>query len=273
MKKIISAFLVMLSVTTVRGQVVVAPTVLFLSDQSPFGTFLVMNRSDTPQEITISFRFGFPQYDSLGGLSMQYNDSSMAREHSCQDWLRGFPQRFIINPGQEQVVRLLAAGPPNIPDGEYWTRLITSSTPQAKPVDSTGTGIRTNITFILQQVTTVIYKKGYANTTANIEQVQELPDSAAIGLLARVSHGGNSPFFGRISIDVKNGAGKTVYSDQEVLAIYQREAFIKFSVPRSGLSAGSYSAEIKLDSQRSDVPSEDLLAVPTVTKTVAFSIR
>ena len=273
MKKIKVAFWVLLCATAAHSQVVVAPTALFLSDKSPFGTFLVMNRSDSPQEITISFKFGFPAYDSLGGVSMQYDDSTMAKEHSCRDWLRGFPQRFIINPGQEQVVRLLAAAPPDIPDGEYWTRLITSSTPQAKPVDTSGTGIRTNITFILQQVTTVIFKKGYASTAAKIESVDELPDSASMGLLVHVAHGGNSPFFGRISLEVKDGTGRVVYSNQEVLAIYQKEAYIKFSVPRSSLSAGNFVADFKLDSQREDIPSEDILSVPTVTKKVEFSIR
>ncbi len=273
MKKILSALLILASITAARAQVVVAPTVLFLSDQSPFGTFLVMNRSDSPQEITISFKFGFPAYDSLGNLSMQYNDTLMAREHSCQQWLRGFPQRFIINPGQEQVVRLLVTGPADIPDGEYWTRLVTSSTPQVKAIDTAGSGIKTNITFILQQVTTVIYKKGYVNTTVDIGKVDTISDSTAMGLLAHVSHGGNSPFFGTMSVVVKDGAGKSVYTNEEVLAIYQSAAFIRFTVPLSDLHAGNYTAEFKLESKRNDIASEDLLKIPAVEKTISFSIQ
>jgi len=142
MKRILSVFLVFVSFTAADAQVVVAPTVVFLSDQSPFGTFLVMNRSDVPQEIGISFKFGYPVFDSLGGVSMVYDDTLMAHEHSCLDWLKGFPQKFVLNPGQEQVVRLLGMGPANAADGEYWTRLVTSSTPRrdwsTRPAQASG---------------------------------------------------------------------------------------------------------------------------------------
>ncbi len=119
MKKIIAFSIVLLVSSLTQAQVIVAPTVLFMSDQSRFGTFVVMNRSNTPQEISISFRFGFPESDSAGITRMEYSDTAMERLHSCQEWLKGFPQKFIVNPGQQQVVRLLVAPPTGIADGEY----------------------------------------------------------------------------------------------------------------------------------------------------------
>lgn len=232
-----------------------------------------MNRSNTPQEITISFKFGYPASDSLGNVKMQYDDSLMAREHSCQPWLRGFPQKFIVNPGQQQVVRLLVTPPANIADGEYWTRLITSSTPQAKTIDTVRTGITANITFVLQQVTTVLYKKGYVNTSVEIPRMLIMPDSASMNLLAFVTRGGNSPYFGKMSVVVKDRAGNSVYSNQEVLAIYPSTMVVKFAIPRADLSSGKYSAEVKLESERNDVPPEDLLRVPTVQKSLTFDVK
>ncbi len=273
MKKILSALLILSFVAVSRAQVVVAPTILFMSNQSPFGTFVVMNRSDTPQEISISFRFGFPESDSVGNVRMQYDDSLMAREHSCQQWLRGFPQKFIIDPGKQQTVRLLVSPPPDIPEGEYWTRLITSSTPQAKTIDTVRTGITANITFVLRQVTTVLYKKGYVNTSVEIPRLHAVPDSASMNLLAYVSRGGNSPFFGKMNAIVKNAAGSTIYSSQEVLAIYPSSMVVRFAIPLSDLHGGTYTAEVKLESDRSDIPAEDLLKVPTVTKSMTFSIN
>ncbi len=273
MKKTLLIFLILAAISCAQAQVIVAPTILFLSDQSRFGTFLVMNRSDSPQEIAISFRFGFPESDSLGNVRMQYDDRLMAREHSCQQWLRGFPQRFILNPGQQQVVRLLATAPEDIPDGEYWTRLVTTSSPQARAVDTVRSGITANITFVLKQVTTVIYKKGFANTTVGIEKVDAVPDSATVSLLAHVSRGGNSPFFGEISAVIKDSSGKSVYSNQDAVAIYQTNFVVKFPVPGSDLPKGTYSAEIKLRSERNDIASENLLTVPALDKTFSFRVQ
>lgn len=273
MKKLLSALLVLMSVTAARAQVIVAPTILFMSNQSRFGTFVVMNRSNTPQEVTISFRFGFPESDSLGNIRMQYDDSLMASEHSCQQWLRGFPQKFIVNPDQQQIVRLLVTAPANIADGEYWTRLITSSTPQAKTIDTVKTGITANITFVLQQVTTVIYKNGYANTTVDISHLRATPDTSSMNLFADINHGGNSPFFGKMTAVVKDHAGNTVYSDTQVLAIYTPKSTVKFAVPLSNLRSGKYTASVKLESERNDIPGDDLLRVPTVDKTLTFSME
>ncbi len=265
--------MILFSFAAARAQVVVAPTILFMSDQSRFGTFVVMNRSNTPQEIGVSFKFGFPESDSLGNITMNYNDSLMAQEHSCESWLRGFPQKFILNPGQQQVVRLLASPPAGIQDGEYWTRLITSSTPQAKTIDTVRSGITANITFVLQQVTTVIFKKGYVNTSVQIQGLVSEQDSTSMNLMADVARGGNSPFFGRMSAVVKDHAGNTVYTNQQVLAIYQNKMVVKFPVPLSDLRSGSYTADFKLESERTDIPGEDMIKIPTVEKSFAFRME
>ncbi len=265
--------MILFSFAAARAQVVVAPTILFMSDQSRFGTFVVMNRSNTPQEIGVSFKFGFPESDSLGNITMNYNDSLMAQEHSCESWLRGFPQKFILNPGQQQVVRLLASPPAGIQDGEYWTRLITSSTPQAKTIDTVRSGITANITFVLQQVTTVIFKKGYVNTSVQIQRLVSEQDSTSMNLMADVARGGNSPFFGRMSAVVKDHAGNTVYTNQQVLAIYQNKMVVKFPVPLSDLRSGSYTADFKLESERTDIPGEDMIKIPTVEKSFAFRME
>ena len=272
MKRTLAVIAFLLFASMSQAQVIVAPTILFMSDRSPFGTFIVMNRSNTQQEISISFKFGFPESDSLGNIRMQYGDSAMAKEHSCELWLRGFPQKFIINPGQQQVVRLLVVPPPNIPDGEYWTRLITSSTPQAKVIDTVKTGITASITFVLQQVTSIIYMKGNVNTSVSLPEIRVAQDSASVNLYADISRGGNSPFFGKISAVVKNKVGDTVYSDEQIIAVYPSNMIIKFAVPLSKLPAGTYTADVRLESERSDIQPEDLLKVALVEKTIKFSV-
>ncbi len=273
MKKITILVIVLLVSSMTRAQVIVAPTILFMSDQSRFGTFVVMNRSNTPQEISVSFRFGFPESDSAGNIKMQYSDSLMAEKHSCQQWVKGFPQRFVVNPGQQQVVRLLITPPANLSDGEYWTRLVTSSTPQAKTIDTVRTGITANITFVLEQVTTIIYRKGNLSTAVDLPNVEVKPDSVSMNLLARVSRGGNSPFFGTIRAEVLDRAGNQIFNQEQVIAIYLNDMTFKFAVPLSKLPAGSYEANIKLTSERTDIPEDDLLKTGVVEKTINFAIQ
>ncbi len=273
MKKITILTIVLLISSLTRAQVIVAPTILFMSDQSRFGTFVVMNRSNTPQEISISFRFGFPESDSSGNIRMQYDDSLMAEKHSCQPWVKGFPQKFVVNPGQQQVVRLLVTPPQSISDGEYWTRLVTSSTPQAKTIDTVRTGITANITFVLEQVTTIIYRKGALSTVVDLPGIEMKQDSVSMNLLAHVSREGNSPFFGKISAEIQDRAGNKIFSEEQVVAVYRDNMVFKFSVPLSKLPAGSYVVDVKLTSDRTDIPADDLLKTAAVEKTLNFAIQ
>ncbi len=273
MKKAVLLIFLLLTASAIRAQVIVAPTILFMSSTSPFGTFMVMNKSLVPQEIGISFRFGFPESDSLGNTRMQYDDTLMAKEHSCQPWIRGFPQQFILNPDQEQIVRLLVVPPPGIPDGEYWTRIVTSSTPQAKTIDTVKTGITASITFVLQQVTTVVYKKGSCNTSVTMPEVTASPDSASMNLIAQVDRGGNSPFYGMMSAVVKDQADTAVWKDEQFIAVYKNNMFVKFSLPLRNLHSGTYTADLTMSSQRNDIPPEDLLKVPSVEKSIRFSVK
>ena len=272
MKTKLSIIVVLLTASLVRSQVIVAPTILFMGDQDRFGTFIVMNRSSVPQEITISFRFGFPESDPMGNIFMQYDDSTMATLHSCQGWLKGFPQKFIINPQQQQVVRLLATPPPGLTDGEYWTRLVTSSTPQSTVIDTVRTGITANITFVLQQVTTVVYKKGLATMKVSLPDIRVAPDSSVMNIFATIQRQGNSPFFGKVSVVVHDRVGNKVYNQDELIAVYRDSMLIRFPVPLSDLPEGAYTADMTLSSERSDISEDNLLKVPTVEKRATFSV-
>ena len=279
MKKIISLFVVLLSVLIiptesglVRAQVIVAPTILYLSSQDQFGTFVVMNRSKDPQEIIVSFRFGYPTSDSLGNIFMQYDDSIAAQKYSCADWLKGFPRQFILNPGQQQVVRLTVRPQQGLPDGVYWTRLVTRSTPQVKFIDTVKTGVTANITFVLEQVTTVIYEKGGIGTSVTVSNAGTFADSTHLNVIARINRGGNAPFFGTVNLKVLDAAGNMVYTDKLLLAAYF-SMNVKFSVPLSELRVGDhYTAVLDLSSDRPDIPPENLIKVEPVEQKIPFSL-
>lgn len=278
MKRIISLFVILLSVPIVRlgglarAQVIVAPTILYMSSLDQFGTFVVMNRSKDPQEIMVSFKFGYPTSDSLGNIFMQYNDSLAAEKYSCSDWLRGFPRQFILNPGQQQVVRLTVMPKQDLPDGVYWSRLVTKSTPQVKFVDTVKTGVTANITFVLEQVTTVIYEKGGVSTTVSVSNGHTYEDSTHLNIVARINRGGNAPFLGTVDLKVLDAAGNTVYSDRLLLAAYF-SMNVKFAVPLSDMRAGdNYTAVFDVSSDRPDIPPENAIKIDPVEQKFPFTL-
>ncbi|HSG99206.1 MAG TPA: hypothetical protein VLB27_04095, partial [candidate division Zixibacteria bacterium] len=59
----------LLAAPTMAG-VLVAPTVVFLSEKGRTGRMTVQNPSDKPKEVTIHFSFGLPESDSLGNVTV-----------------------------------------------------------------------------------------------------------------------------------------------------------------------------------------------------------
>jgi hypothetical protein len=265
--------ILMALVTDAQAQVIVAPTILYMSDRDRFGTFIVMNRSTTPQEISIYFKFGYPASDSLGNLFMQYNDSAAAEKYSCANWVRGFPKQFIVNPGQQQIVRLTVAPPPNLPDGMYWTRLVTRSSPQQRTIDTIRAGVTANITFVLEQVTTVIYEKGGLNTSVTLSDIRIQQDTSNVRILFKLNRGGNAAFLGEANLKILDAAGNDVYSDRQLIAAYF-DMMLKFDVPLSKLVRGAkYTAELDIDSERTDVPPENAVRIDPIHKVTRFTVK
>ena len=87
-----------------------------------------------PEEIDIAFAFGYPQSDSVGNVTVPFTDSVPAGEPGAVPWLRAFPRRLVLQPGQQQVVRILAQPPENLPDGEYWGRVMVASIGGQPPI-------------------------------------------------------------------------------------------------------------------------------------------
>ena len=62
--------------------------------------------------------------------------------------------------------------PDTLNSGTYWTRMVTSSVPTAPPVDTVSQGISAKIRFVLNQVTTVIYRIDSATTGLDITNMR-----------------------------------------------------------------------------------------------------
>lgn len=256
----------------VAAQVLVAPPVVAITEQDPFGTFIVRNQSQEPQEVTIDFRFGHPVSDTLGTMTMLYGDTIPASDRSATAWVRAFPRQFVLEPGQQQSVRILGRPDATAADGTYWTRIVTSSTPQSARADTTSTGVSTQVIFRLEQVTTLLLRKGETHTAVDIGTVSVVDDSASLGVIVPLQVGGNSPFLGRIGATLRDADGLAIAEDHEFFAMYvDMTKLILF--PRAELPPGAYSVDLVLSAERDDLPASSLLPIEPLRRTIRFVLQ
>jgi P pilus assembly chaperone PapD len=250
----------------------VAPTALFLTEQSRFGGLYVTNNSTNPQEVTVNFRFGYPAADSIGSVVMQYEDTLAANPHSIAKNVRAFPQRFILPPGETQVVRLTAQPSGSTEDGLYWTRVVTTSMPQvAFAEDTSTTGIQTRVQFRLQQVTALFFRKGALNVKVGLREPVATYDSTRVRVTANIDHEGNTPFFGTARIRVLGAGNEVLKDEKQAIAVYVPERR-RFTVSVPDLKPGQYTVELTLLSERSDLPQDELVKMSPVTERAQLSV-
>lgn len=254
------------------AQVVVAPPVITVVEPERFGTFTVENRSAVPQEVTVEFRFGYPVSDSAGNLRMVYDDSAEAARSSVMPWVRAFPRRTLLPPGQQQLVRLTLRPPEGLANGVYWTRLVVTSVPESAPVDTAPGGITTQITFRLQQITTVLYRRGDARTGIEVGPVAVQDDSTAWQLLVPLTRTGAAPFLGTIKLRIEDSRGAVVQEATEVASVYF-SLVKRFALPRSRVTPGTYTAEVTAVAVRPDVAPEALFPMAPVVFRTPFTVQ
>jgi hypothetical protein len=255
-----------------QAQISVAPPALFMNSNNRFGTFIVENKTGEPQEVSIKFRFGYPTSDSIGNLSMQYEDTISEAQYSLDAWIKGFPRKFVLMPGAQQIVRLTTQPPADLKDGMYWSRIITSAQPQTKRIDTVRGGITTQINIVFEQITTVLYGKGKLNADLDITDPFIVEDSASIRLVWKTIKKGNAPYFGTAEVKLFNENGSEVDEIVETLGIYAT-MYKKASFDRNKLKPGKYIAQIKLMTERDDIATENIIQLPPIVKKVAFTVK
>ena len=254
------------------AQVSLAPTTVF-ADANGLGTLYVTNGSEKAQEINISFLFGYPGNDSIGNLVMVYEDSLREQQSGLGDRIRTFPRSFILAPGQQQTVRFQIRPDRTKPAGMYFTRVKVSSNEQAADVEQTGTeGISTKVNFKFEQVSAAFYKSGAVNTGLEFSKLEAQRKDATIAVDSEFTVSGNSPFIGSLQAEVKDSSGKVVATHQQTVALYY-EGMRAYSIPLpEGIVSGTYQVTLLFKTERSDIPSSDLVQALPISKTLIIKL-
>ncbi|MFN3997627.1 hypothetical protein [Algoriphagus sp.] len=255
------------------AQVSIAPTTVFI-DQNGVGSLFITNPGDTPQEINVSFLFGYPGNDEVGNLTMVYGDSLMEKQFGMGDRLRAFPRTFILAPQQQQTVRLQAKPDRSLAAGTYFTRVKITSNAQTADVEQTATeGVSTQVNFKFDQVIAAFQKVGGTSTGLEFGQTSTEVKDGNVRITPDFRVSGNSPYLGSVTATMRNGAKEVIAEQQQTVAMYfSGKRAVEMKLPEN-LPAGTYEITLRYETRRSDIPSSDLVQAPAVTQTVMLTIQ
>ena len=258
-------FLLGLARSATAQGVVVAPHAVYLDHRTRSASIILYNPGAEPTEVGIEFLYGYPVTDSVGDFTLMEPDSVTADMPSAHRWIEAFPRRVTIAPLQRQTVRLLARPPADLPDGEYWSRVVIVARGGSVPVSGADT-TQINIGLALEVRTRIplTYRKGVLRSGIALASMQSHRTAAdSLAIQVRMSRQGTAAYVGTARGALVNSSGKTVATFSEPIAVYY-DAAPAFALPVAGLPAGTYKLRVEVASERPDIPTELLLRGATV---------
>jgi len=252
--------------------VLVAPTVVFLSDRNRTGRINLENPSSTPKEVTINFSFGIPESDSLGNIALDLADSNVSDPRSALGWIKAFPRKVILPPNGSQVVRLVARPPKDLPDGEYWSRIIIQSQEgeTALPVASEGEQITTQLNMVMRTAIALKYRTGDVTAKIRLDKVRMDPSDSVVDLYMDLSNSGNASYLGVMSCRLLDAENRQISKYEGYVAVYRDiRRRISMQIP-DGVYAKPYTVDLRISNEgRTDIPRDEMVFGNEITYTAA----
>lgn len=271
---LITLLLTLATIATGAAQITISPTHIFVSSQTRFGSYMVINGSDEPQEISIDFGFSYVALDDEGNITVIENDSAKAATFSIAQFVRAFPKSFILQPGERQTVRLRIAAPNDLDEGMYWARINTTSSAVSPSVGSiTSEGVSAQVDIKFRQNIGLFYKVGDVRTDIAIGNLEtNIDKNNTLWISAKVDRAGNAPFLGTIYATIYNQQKEKVAQSVVSTTIYF-DGVVTRPINVAHLPSGNYIAKIRFETQRSDIPTKLLAQMPAAASTIQFTIE
>lgn len=208
----------------VKAGVLVAPTSVILSETDRTGRMTVQNPTDKPKEISVRFAFGIPTSDSLGNVTVDIIDSSETHHpRSAIGWVRAFPRKMVLAPGATQVVRFVANPPRDLPDGEYWARIVVrSQESQANiPISGESDKITTRLNMVMETAIVLKYRTGDLVAKLDITDTEVEESDSTVSVTFDIANRGNTSYVGVLDCRLLDSANKELASRKLDFAIYE----------------------------------------------------
>lgn len=266
----VAGLMLILVLPSVALPVTVSPMAVYISDRTRTGTLTLFNNGTRSEEIEINFAFGYAQSDSIGNVRVEFMDSVPPEEPSLVPFLRAFPQRIQLAPGQRQIVRLLVNPPADLPQGEYWGRVLVSSIGGQAPVEQSLGDVRVNLQIKTVIAVAVNYRHGQVETSLREHDSRATLAGDTARLFLDLERDGNAAYLGRITADLLDTRGAVITSVTEDVAVYRRVLW-RVDLPLPAELGARTPAAIRylVETERPDEADEDILDAEPVRGTVA----
>jgi len=254
-RRILLAALLLVATALPALAVTVSPSALYIDHRTRSGVLTLVNTGTLPEEIEIGFLFGYPKADSLGNVHVQVVTEAPAGEPSLLPYLRAFPRRLRLEPGQRQVVRIFVQPPADLASGEYWGRIAVTSRGGQPPIEEQQGQIRMQVNVETVVIAAVTYRNGTVATGLKVGSVAaSRQDPSTVRVTMDLVRTGSAAYLGRAQLTLVDGRGAKVAELAEDIAVYRdmRRAFVlTASAP---LPPGDYEVRYTIDANRPDLP-------------------
>ena len=252
--------------------ILVAPHALFIMHEEQTGEVYLVNQGDVAEEVSVDLRYGYPATDSLGNIGIRFVDAPGPDDPSAAAWLRAFPRRARVEPGRRQRVRVQASPPADLPDGEYWARLIvTSRTVEDSAPAVVDTAVRAGVTIELRTITSVTYRKGAVQTGVRLDDFQATAYGDSVVAWVDLAREGNAAFLGSIRFDLLSNEDAVLQSWSTPIAVYVTQ-HRRFAFPLNGNASGYHRLRVYVSTEREDIDAQYVLPATPVERTVSLTV-
>jgi hypothetical protein len=254
------------------SQVTVAPVTIHLNDANKNGYIVVRNNSNTsPWEVSIEMKFGYTKSDSSGNTFIYFPEKALDTDPSAVKWISFFPRKFILQPLEEQTVRISAKPQKDIKNGEYWGRPIIISH-AVNEVDTTNKEqISVGLSVEFHTVIALNYRKGKVNTGIVFSNLTGSYENDKFTLFADFKREGNAAYLGNINTTIKNDKGEIVKENKQEISVYY-DLYRKIEIEAPKLLKGQYSVEVEINTNR-DEAGADIINGNSASKKITININ
>lgn len=250
----------------------VYPQTLFINPPNRSVAITVSNPTEVRQEVWVEFRYGYPMVDDSGKFYISPGGGQGAQEPDAVRWLTAYPQRFVLNARESQVVRVMAQVPVGVSAGEYWARVVISSKQRtATPPQTPGANLRMKMEFISQVDVPLQVRSGSVSTGLRIHGITSLVDSGKLKMGVDLSRLGNASFWGTMHLYLRDGNGRVMATHDQHVAVF-RDLVYPLTIDVSTLQPGPYVLEVSVDNVRPGVPAQYRLKTDPVRFTYQLTI-
>lgn len=264
--------LLLLLTMDLAAGVLVAPTVIILSDKERTGRMTIQNPTNKPREVDIYFGFGLPESDSLGDVRIALQDSNVTDVRSAMDWVKAFPRKVLLPPNGSQVIRLVANPPESLQTGEYWARIIVRSQEGGAPLSPNGEDnrITTNLNMIMQTAIMLKYRTGELTARLELADASAALRDSLVEVVLNMANRGNVSYVGVLSCRLLDADKKEISHKNIDLAVY-RDMKRRFNLPLAGQNhKPPYQVEVLITTEgRHDIADADMVFGNVINRMLA----